>query len=70
MVEFLLTCSCCNQSFGMDAYHLREKEHLECPNCANPVSKELFQAIISLAKCWPKTLPEKRWQIQIKGVAI
>ncbi|RPF49551.1 hypothetical protein EDD75_0368 [Thermodesulfitimonas autotrophica] len=69
-MEFLLTCSCCSQTFGMDARHLREKEHLECPNCANPVSKELCQALISLAKCWSEIVSERKWQIQIKGTAI
>jgi len=54
----------------MDARHLKEKVHLECPNCANPVSREFFQAMVSLAKCWPNTVPAGRWQIQINGTAI
>jgi len=66
-----LTCSDCRQSFSLTPDYLVKKDHLECPNCGNPVAPELLQALVALAKRSSKPdvyggLPKGRWHITIE----
>jgi DNA-directed RNA polymerase subunit RPC12/RpoP len=75
LVTLHFTCYRCKQSFTATGNYLVNKEHLECPNCSNPVSAELFQILVALCRRWPdpKTyggFPEDRWDIKVEGTVI